>query len=389
MAHQEIKVSFEKLKAYCEHEKYSGWDPFDGLNSKVFKFLPFKYSRICRILWIQFFKRSPINLRKILLVSKGQNSQGLGLFISGYCNLFSLDPKEEYKEIIYNLVDEVMNLRIVGWSGSCWGYNFDWQARAFFQPKNTPMIVPTAYVTNGLLDAYDLFKDSKLLEVAISATDFIAKDLNKIGQNDLYAFSYSPLNKTVVFNASLMASQVLARVQSYTGDQKYMEDASSSVHNCIKYQNDDGSWTYGTKPYHQWIDNFHTGYNLECIADYIKFSGESIDSKVLENGTNYYLDTFFDNTGRYKYYSDTLFPLDINNAAQLIVTLSKLGKLESNLHLVNNVLDWTIGNMQHKKGYFYYQKHRYYIIKIPYMRWSQAWMFYALSIYLKEIFKNA
>jgi len=267
------------------------------------------------------------------------------------------------------------------------GGNFDWQARAFFQPKNTPMIVPTAYVTHGLLDAYDLFKDSKLLEVAISATDFIAKDLNKIKQEDQFAFSYSPLDNTVVFNASLMASQVLARVESYTGDDKYRDDASRSLHNCIKYQNNDGSWTYGTKPYHQWIDNFHTGYNLECIADYIKFSGESIDSKVLENGANYYLDTFFDNAGRYKYYSDTLFPLDINNAAQLIVTLSKLGKLESNLYLVNNVLDWSIANMQHKKGYFYYQKHRFYNIKIPYMRWSQAWMFYALSIYIKEIGK--
>ena len=95
------------------------------------------------------------------------------------------------------------------------------------------MIVPTAYVSNGLLDAYDLLKDSKLLEMAISATDFIAKDLNKIEQDDLFAFSYSPLDKTVVFNASLMASQVLARVQSYTGDQKYMEEASKSVQSCI------------------------------------------------------------------------------------------------------------------------------------------------------------
>jgi len=312
----------------------------------------------------------------------------LGLFISGYCHLFSLDPKEEYKEIINNLADKVMGLRLEGWSGNCWGYNFDWQARAFYQPKNTPMIVPTAYVANGLLDAYDLLKDSKFLEVAISATDFIAKDLNKIEQDDLFAFSYSPLDNTMVFNASLMASQVLARVESYTGDHKYSDDASRSVHNCINFQNDDGSWAYGTKPYHQWVDNFHTGYNLECIADYIKFSGERIDSKVIENGVNFYLDTFFDKTGRYKYYSDTLYPLDINNAAQLIVTLSKLGKLEPNLHLVNNVLDWTIGNMQNNKGYFYYQKHRLYNIKIPYMRWSQAWIFYALSIYLSEVSAN-
>ena len=35
-------TSFLKLKAYCEKEQYKGWDPYDGLNSKVFKVLPFK-----------------------------------------------------------------------------------------------------------------------------------------------------------------------------------------------------------------------------------------------------------------------------------------------------------------------------------------------------------
>ncbi len=50
--------------------------------------------------------------------------------------------------------------------------------------------------------------------------------------------------------------------------------------------------------------------------------------------------------------------------------------------LADKVLNWTIANMQDKKGYFYYQKYRFYKIKIPYIRWSQAWMFYALTTYL-------
>jgi hypothetical protein len=40
---------------------------------------------------------------------------------------------------------------------------------------------------------------------------------------------------------------------------------------------------------------------------------------------------------------------------------------------------WAIDNMQDKEGYFYYQKKRWYKNKIDYMRWSQAWMFYALT----------
>ncbi|GAH53520.1 unnamed protein product, partial [marine sediment metagenome] len=42
------------------------------------------------------------------------------------------------------------------------------------------------------------------------------------------------------------------------------------------------------------------------------------------------------------------------------------------------VLRWTIDKMWNKKGYFNYQITRFYKNTIPYMRWSQAWMFYAM-----------
>ena len=42
--------SFKKLKLYCEAEGFKGWDPYDGLNSKVFQALPWlKHSALC--LW--------------------------------------------------------------------------------------------------------------------------------------------------------------------------------------------------------------------------------------------------------------------------------------------------------------------------------------------------
>jgi hypothetical protein len=38
--------------------------------------------------------------------------------------------------------------------------------------------------------------------------------------------------------------------------------------------------------------------------------------------------------------------------------------------------------MQDKKGYFYYQLKKGWSSKIPYMRWSNAFMFNAMSHYL-------
>ena len=34
-----ITTSFKQLKSYCEKEQFKGWDPYDGLNSKVFQAL--------------------------------------------------------------------------------------------------------------------------------------------------------------------------------------------------------------------------------------------------------------------------------------------------------------------------------------------------------------
>jgi hypothetical protein len=41
-----------------------------------------------------------------------------------------------------------------------------------------------------------------------------------------------------------------------------------------------------------------------------------------------------------------------------------------------------------KKGYFYYQKRKKISAKIPYMRWAQAWMFYALTCLLLQNNEN-
>ncbi|MEA4905086.1 MAG: hypothetical protein VB090_09655 [Petrimonas sp.] len=45
-----IVESFIRLKNYCEAQDFAGWEPYDGLNSKVFRTLPFfKRSASCRM----------------------------------------------------------------------------------------------------------------------------------------------------------------------------------------------------------------------------------------------------------------------------------------------------------------------------------------------------
>ena len=391
MKHETLKVnnkknSFDQLINYCEKEGFKGWDPYDGLNSWVIQKTPLGKSRFFRLAWIQLFKRNPINFRRLVGVKKDYNPKGLGLFLIGYCNLYKVEKKQEYVTKINFIAEKLISLQTKGYSGACWGYNFDWQARAFFQPKYTPTVVATTFIAESLLEAYRITKRQEFLDTAISCSKFVLNDLNKSYDEDKnFTLSYSPLDKTQVYNAGLLGAKLLCLIYEYTREEDLLVNARKIVSYVCNKQRGDGAWAYGTLPFHQWIDNFHTGYNLECIYVYQKISGDQSFSSKIELGLKYYLDNFFTEEGICKYYNDKVFPVDIHAPAQLIVTLSKLDKLQENENLINKVLGWTIDNMQSNKGYFYYQKKKYSTSKIPYIRWAQSWMFYAFSYYFLDI----
>ncbi len=389
---------FCRLKKYCESEQFLGWDPFDGLNSEVLKkLLPLKKSAILRLIVIQSFKRSPWNFRKLLGVSKQYNAKGIGLFLQGYCNLYKLvelNPSleheigsmEELCQTIHYLSDLIIKLRSKGYHGSCWGYNFDWQSRRLFLfPAYCPTVVATNFCATALMDAYEVTGNKEYLDVALDSANFILKDLHLDEYEGEKMISYSPLHgNDYVSNASLLGSRVLAYCYKYTGKEEYLQVARSSVKACCKGQRDDGSWTYSQVPPKLWIDSFHTGYNLDGLVAYEEQTGDTSFHNNIEIGFEYYIKNFFNPDGSPKYYNNQQYPIDIHCPGQLLVTLHHLHKYDEYHELADKVLSWTIENMQDKKGYFYYQLKKGISSKIPYMRWSNAFMFYAMSFYLLE-----
>lgn len=389
--------SFLKLKSYCESENFKGWDPYDGLNSKVFQTIPFlKKSAICRLIVIQGFKRCPVNLRPFAIVPKEHNAKGIGLFLSGYCNLYhavenneslqsALGSKQELLDKVNRLAKLLIDLRSTGeYHGACWGYNFDWQARRLFLfPKYTPTVVATNFCATALMDAYEITKNNEYLDIALSSAEFVLNDLHKTPYKDGFLFSYSPLpGNDTVFNASLLGSRLLAYCYHYTNNEKYREAAEQSIKACTKGQQPDGAWVYGMLPVQSWVDSFHTGYNLDALADYRRLTGDTKYDSYINNGLDYYIRNFFENDGTPKYYDNQTYPIDIHCPGQLFVTLSRLGKTSEYKEIAEKVLSWTLNNMQDSKGYFYYQLKKGISSRISYMRWSNAFMFNALSHYI-------
>ena len=393
MNDEKIKQSFSKLFNYCEGEEYKGYDPYDSLNSRLFNRIPvISKNSLVKLAWTQFFKRSPLNLRNFVGIDKEFNPKAVGLFLNSFCNLYKVEAKPEYLEKIVFFSDLLIEIQNKEWSGSCWGYNFDWQSRAFFQPKFTPTVVATTFIGSSLLDAYEITKNQKYLDTVRSSCDFVLKDLNRTYDEENYgfSFSYSPLDSSVVYNASLLGSRLLSRVYSFTKEEDLLDAARKSVFFACQNQQENGAWSYGRYDFHQWIDNFHTGYNLECISDYLKYSKTDEFEENLQKGFKYYIETFFTEEGIPKYYNNSIYPIDIHAPSQLIITLHKLNKYEEYKGMAEKVLVWTIDHLQSPEGgYFYYQINRFFTSKIPYMRWSQAWMFLALTIYLVEDSKKS
>jgi len=315
----------------------------------------------------------------MLGVGKGHNPKGLGLFLGGFAKLYRVDDRSEYLDKIRYLSALLHDCKSVGYSGNCWGYNFDWQSRAFYVPKYTPTIVNSAFIGHALLDAYEYLNDQLFLDMAVSIKDFLLKDLNRISDGDTFCFSYTPIDKTAVHNANLLGASLLIRLYGLTREEELRDAALSSLAYTMKHQRADGSWFYAEAEMQRWIDSFHTGFNLEAIR-WFKRCGEASEyEQAYEKGVSYYANNFFLQDGTPKYYHDRVYPIDIHAPAEAITFFSGEGSEYS--ELTSSVLTWMLANMRDPKGYFYFRKGRRITNKIAYMRWGQAWAFRALTEY--------
>ncbi len=375
-----IKESLQKLLTYIEKENYQGYDPYDALKSPLFNFPFINKNKFIRFSIQQLVKRSPVNLRPLLKIPKGYNPVTLGLCIQAYGYLIQVFPdrKNIYLKKAEYLIDELEKLIPSGFSGACWGYDFPWEARHVAVPAFQPTIVATGIITNGLFEYYKISKNQKAIDLCKSATNFVLKDLNRIYQNETYCFSYSPFDKQTVFNASMKGVRLLSQIYSITKNEELKQTATNAVKYVINNQNSDGSWYYGVKTYSHWIDNYHTGYVLDCLDDYIKYTGDKSLSKNLKMGYMYYVNNFFEDSGLLKFYFNNPYPIDCTAGGQSLLTLTRFG----NTALAEKVAIYLIKNMQSENGYFYFRKHKHYLQKTSFMRWSNVWMFVGIASYL-------
>lgn len=380
-----VEQTASRLLEYCRRNDWAGYDPYDALNSRLFLNTPLNKSKWCRIVFTQVMKRLPINLRPILAIPREQNPKAIALFLMVFLKQLEFLGSDRDR-LVKTMVERLQALRSPNMRYYCWGYSFPWQGRVVFAPKWEPNLVCTVFVAQALLSVYESGAGEHCLEMAISAAQYILNELYWTEGDEIASISYpNPGLKTRVHNANLLGAALFSRVFRHNGESRFQDAAVRVTRYSTGRQHEDGSWDYGEHPKQQWVDNFHTGYNL-CALRNIGQSLETTEfNHSLRRGHEYYIRNFFTEQGAPKYYNNRVYPIDIHSVAQSIITLIKLRDLDDkNVALAQSVISWAIKHLWVDKGYFSYQAHPLYVNRVPYMRWSQAWMLLALATILES-----
>jgi hypothetical protein len=384
VAAPDARQTATRLLAYCRENNWAGYDPYDALNSEIFKALPILDFRLSRIGLTQVLKRSPFNIRPLLLIPKTQNPKGLALFLGASLKLAKLGLLEG-EDLAGGFVDRLIALRSPGTPYWCWGYSFPWQTRTIVVRAGTPNLVCTVFVADALLDMYEQRGDARCLEMARSAADYIVNELYW-AEGDTASLNYPlPGLGTRIHNANLLGAALLCRVAKHTGNRDLLGPALKVARYSASRQKPDGSWVYGELPKQQWIDNFHTGYNLAGLRAIGLHAGTSEFDSHVDRGFQFYLAHFIRDDGAPRYFHDNVYPIDVHCVSQSLITLMDFQDLDGrSVTQARAVFQWAMRHMWDARGYFYYRVTPFHTTRTPYMRWGQAWMLLAIATLIEK-----
>jgi rhamnogalacturonyl hydrolase YesR len=379
---EKIWHSLELLQEWVETQEYRGYEPFDGLSSWA-RPLALGNQLAERILQ-QAVRQCPINIRPLLGIKPQESTKGRGYMASGYLTLYKATHKQAYLDKATKCLEWLDTHKVSRFPYHSWSNHFDFVSRGGGYTKDDPIIVWTALIGHAYNEAFEITGNSWFLDIAVSASNWVMElPREKTACGDCISYLHDV--QSSIHNANMLGAGLLARTARHTGNQDYLRVARSAMEYSCSRQLSDGSWWYGEEPKYHWIDNFHTGYNLDSLDRYIDASGDNQFRQNFENGLSFYRAHFFEGSGRPKYYHARTYPVDIQCAAQSIDSLSRFSRqAPSCLELAKKVAEWSIANMQDEKGYFYYRQYPLITAKTPMLHWGQATMFKALAEFVLQ-----
>lgn len=377
MQKMELQRSLDAVQKYAEDTGLKGYDPGDGLTSFL---RPLTFGHIfAERLLTQAIWKSPINVRPLVGIKPLDSTKGRGFMAWGYLLRYKAEQNPEHLRKALACLDWLDKNKESGQPGHSWGNHFDFSTRSGCMRAHTPTVVWSSLIGQAFLEAFEQTRDQRWLDISQSICRWILKLPKEVTETG-DCLSYTAVAQGSVHNANLLGAGMLARTWKHAQVPEYREVAQRAVLYSCTRQLPDGAWWYAEKSTHHWIDNFHTAYNLDSLKRYTTYTGDTSFQEIIKRGYDYFKSTFFEESGRPRYYHDRTYPVDIQCAGQAIDTFSLFSDEDPDaLRLAQLVAHWTIENMQDRSGYFYYRQYPLMIARTPYFHWGQSTMFKGLA----------
>ena len=378
-----VETSLDRVQRWVEEQDYRGYEPFDGLSSW---FRPLTFGTLLgdRLL-LQLIRQCPINLRPIMGVPRKDSTKGRGYMASGYLARYRTTKNTAYVSKAESCLDWLDHHKARKFAKHSWSNHFDFASRGGSYSGEDPIIVWTALIGFAYIEAYELTGTQRWLKIADSVCDWIM-DLPREKTNRGICISYLAHVQSSIHNSNMLGAAMLAKTAKHTGNREYREVARAAMEYSCSRQLADGAWHYGENPKYHWIDNFHTGYNLDSLKSYLESTGDETWRPNFCTGLDFFKRYFFEEDGCPKYYHNRRYPVDSQCAAQSIESLATCSTEDPEcLELAVKVARWTIENMQARDGHFYYRIYPWGKAKTPMLHWAQATMYKALALLLDQL----
>jgi hypothetical protein len=356
-----IQEAIARIRNWGEARDWKGYDPYDALNSPAAPVLSLG-TRLGRRLLTQMVKRSPLNLRPALRIKPAWNAKALGLVASAYARLWAATGDEGARREAERWLAWLEEHHSGDASGMAWGYHFDVETRFFSYPRGHANTIATSFVARAFLDGHELLADERWREPALAAARYL--ESNMLAEEGY--FRYLPGEDELVHNANLLACAVLARAGHHDPVRKSLEIS-------LRAQRDDGSWPYAEGPRGRWVDNFHTAYVLESLAVCEPFFPNV--RSALERGLSFWERELFLPDGTPKYDVGHVYPIDAHCYASAIDAWVAVGRLKPALRTASLLAE----RMIDRSGYAWFQERRLWTNRVPFVRWTTAPSFCALT----------
>jgi hypothetical protein len=397
--HRVAEASLERLLGWFDRAPEISADPND------FKAGPWFASRLARknstLARIQlravyvpygFFPRL---MRRMNSIPRVQSAGAASWVARGYLELFLLMQQSASLELAGAWLRRLDGLRAGSTEAPAWGLPYDWQTDLLI-PANSPLLYTTWQGAQANFDHFRVTGDKKSLEVCIAAMRGLHKHLNQLaGIPEQTAFSYSPFDRMEVYNTNALAGGLCCQAAAAAGDADLMAQGIRMLNWIAVGQHSDGSWEYFSRAYRggpSAIDNFHSAMTLQGLIEGAQAARLDQWNASIRKGLRFYLDRFFDASGRPRFTPEKTYPTDVMSCAEGILIFTRILELsppylhdlceEICIRLVR-LVGWTCRNMQARSGHFYYQSYGWIRFSLESYRWGQGPMLKALAYYLR------